>query len=282
MKRILNLLRNHRPDRVNRAASQDELFLFVHMPKTGGQSLRSFFRKHFVQPHRFIHLVSPDTENAHFGCLSSDFAQRPLEERMQATVILGHVINKDIHKLVPGKVPRHILFLREPAETLVSFYNYEMKLRRQNKQQPLIPFEEWYDISKRDNMMTRWLLTRFMLEPHPHKITRRERKRIQQMLRQFWFVGCTEHLDRDAPLLFERIGINGVLERANVSGLHHQKTLTLDTALRDRLRAENPMDVDLYEYWKANLEGSLARIRSEIHPTNRRLLQRQNQDRLSL
>jgi len=182
---------------------------------------------------------------------------------MQTKVILGHLINKDTHKLVPGKIPRHILFLREPAETLVSFYNFQMKHNRKDEK-PLIAFEEWYDRSKQDNMMTRWLFSEFMRERWPRKTTLREWKQVQRVLRTFWFVGCTEDLDRDAPLLFQRIGVSGVLERANVSGLHHEKTLTLDAGLRERLRAENPIDVELYEYWKGRLDQTVARIRAEI------------------
>jgi hypothetical protein len=263
MNRFLNLFRNARPQRLNGAGLQNELFLFVHMPKTGGQSLRSFFLKHVSPKHSFIHLVSPDTQNAHFGWLPSDFAQRPLQERMQAKIILGHILNKDTHKMVPGKVPRHVLFLREPAETLVSFYNFMMKLRRNNGES-VIPFDEWYDLSKQDNMMTRFLWTEFMLERCPRRITRREWRGVQRMLRTFWFVGCTEHLDADAPLLFQRMGVNGVLERANVSGLHHEKMLALDAGLCERLRAENPIDVELYEYWKDRLAHGRAKLREEL------------------
>lgn len=265
----------------NGAGSVDELFLFVHMPKTGGQSLHSFFNTHLVPNQSYVHLVSPATLNAHLGMLTSDFTRRPLEERVKAKVILGHKVDRNTHKLVPGKTARHIVFLREPAETLVSYYNFQMA-GRHKRNEPLIPFEEWYDESKQRNMMTRWLLTEFMKEPHPRRTAWPQ---VQQMLCSFWFVGCTEYLDRDAPLLFERIGVHGVLERANVSGLHHEETLTLDAGLRERLRAENPIDVELYEYWKGRLAQTVARIRAEIQDRTKatpRSLTNEKQHRVSV
>jgi hypothetical protein len=216
-----------------------------------------------VPNHDFVQLVSEQTRNARLGWLPAAFAARPAEERMLVKVILGHEVNKETHKLVPGKIPRHVLFLREPAESLVSYYNHQMKQRRLAGE-PLLDFEQWYDESKRDNMMTRWMRTHFMMEADPGKMRRRELDQVQETLRAFWFVGCTQYLDRDAPLLFRRIGVAGNLERANVAGADYERTLSLNTSLRERVRAENPLDVELYEFWEARLEQTLEKIRAEV------------------
>jgi len=243
--------------------SEDELFVFAHMPKTGGQSLRTFFARHPALRGRFVYLVHAHIRNGHLGMTPTAFEQQPPEERMRTKVILGHVVNKQTHTLLPGRIPRHIVLVREPAETLVSYYNHQMKQARL-ADQPAVDFEQWYDRSKRDNLMTRWLLTEFMMEPCPERMTGRELKQVQAMLQTFWFVGCTEYLDRDAPILFRRMGLSGVLKRTNVAGLHHEKIMTLDNRLRQRLRAENPLDVELHDYWKAQLDQTLERIRAEI------------------
>jgi hypothetical protein len=238
-----------------------ELFLFVHMPKTGGQSLRNFFMKHLTLHREFIHLGPRGLKEAHdLGLLP--YEQRPHEERALAKVILGHYVHKDTHKLVPGKIPRHIVFLREPADALLSYYNYQMSLKRLNNQ-PAVEFDQWYDSTKSDNMMTRWLYTQFMQERDPGQLKRSILDQVLEVLQDFWFVGCTEHLDRDAPVLLKRIGIEGSLERANVAGIHFDKLKTLDASLRRRLHHDNPIDVELYEYGKKRLEESVARISDE-------------------
>jgi hypothetical protein len=244
--------------------SGSEVFVFVHLPKTGGHSLREFFRQHPLLDGRFVYLVSQETlDSTRLGMLPSVFQQLPEQERKQVTVLLGHEVTKDTHRLVPGKVPRHIVFLREPAAALVSHYNYHMEQFRLAGKPP-VEFEQWYDKSKRNNIRTRWLLRHFMMQPSSIPMTSRDLEKVQATLGTFWFVGCTEHLDRDASLLFQRMGLAGSLRRFNVSGVHHQKVLTLDNPLRERLRADNPLDVQLYEHWQARLDESRARIRAEI------------------
>jgi hypothetical protein len=239
----------------------DELFLFVHLPKTGGQTLRSFFMKQLAFHREFIHLGPYGLKDAHDRGLLP-YEQRPPEERARAKVILGHNVHKDVHKLVPGKIPRHITFLREPAETLLSYYNFQMSLEH-SSDRPAVEFDQWYDSTKRDNMMTRWFYKQFMRERDPGPLTRRILEAVVKVLRDFWFVGCTEHLDRDAPVLFKRMGIAGSLERVNVAGVHFEKFKTLDPSLRRRLQQDNPLDVELYEYWKNRLDESVARIKED-------------------
>jgi hypothetical protein len=243
--------------------SGHELFVFVHVPKTGGQTLRKFFTEHLEFHKTFVHLGPAGIEDARRIGLAP-FEDRPVQQRQQARVILGHEVTKDTHTLVPGTRVRHVLFLREPAATLVSYYNFQMK-QLLRKGEPLMEFDQWYDRSKQDNMVTRWLLTHFLRQDYPQSITRREFDQVQSALKDFWFVGCTEHMDRDTPLLFERMGFGPScrLERVNVAGLHYDKTMTLDAALRARLRAENPVDVELHEFWQERLPATLARIQAE-------------------
>jgi Sulfotransferase family len=247
----------------------DELFLFVHLPKTGGQSLRHFFMKHLAFHREFIHLGPYGLKDAQDRGLLP-YEQRPEAERALARVILGHYVHKDTHKLVPGRIPRHITFVREPAEMLLSYYNFQMSLERSSNR-PAVGFDQWYDSTKRGNLMTRWFYKQFMRERDPGQLTRRILEEVVEALREFWFVGCTEHLDRDAPVLFKRMGIEGSLERANVAGVHFEKLITLDPSLRRRLQQDNPLDVELYEYWKNRLDESVAGIKEDTaHPRSGR------------
>jgi len=239
---------------------KDELFIFVHLPKTGGQTLRNCFAKHFKLHREFIHLAPFGQKDAErLGLLP--FEQRPLEERMEAKVILGHSVHCQTHTLVPGKVPRHVLFLRDPAELLVSLYNFE--LRDEPADQPVVAFDKWLADSGRKNFMTKWLAEHFMA-PQPPPKNKPVLETINAALEQFWFVGCSEFLDDDAPLLLRRIGLPPKVVRSNVAGVHYPKRLTLDDSLRTKLYADNELDVQLYRTWRDRLDESRKRLEDEL------------------
>jgi hypothetical protein len=56
------------------------------------------------------------------------------------------------------------------------------------------------------------------------------------------------------------MGVEGSLERANVAGIHFEKLKVLEPSLSRRLHLHNPIDLELYEYWRSKLNDSLARI----------------------
>src|SRR4051812_47822736 len=107
-------------------AAPDEVFVFVHLPKTGGQTLRGFFEKALIFHEEAIHLGPYGIKKAEaLGLLP--FERRSAEDRHKAKIILGHNVTAETAALVPGKTPRWILFLRDPAEMLASHYNFHME-----------------------------------------------------------------------------------------------------------------------------------------------------------
>jgi hypothetical protein len=241
----------------------EELFIFAHVPKTGGQTLRDCFRRHLEFHREFIHLGPFGEEDASKRGLLP-FQQRPVEERAQAKVILGHGVNCETHTLVPSKIPRYVLFLRDPAELLVSLYNFEMRYHRPVGE-PSMTFDNWYRERQRKNFMTNWLLGDFLRPSKPSRKTP-PMQVINAALENFWFVGCSEFLDEDGPLLLRRIGVPQDLERSNVAGVHYPKLLSLDDSLRATLYADNDLDVELYRTWRDRLGESRNRLKAEELP----------------
>jgi len=258
MQLLSNLL-----SRVKGDDRREELFLFAHLPKTGGQTLRDCFRKHLEFHREFIHLGPFGEEDAAKRGLLP-FHQRTVEERALAKVILGHGVNCETHTLVPSKVPRYVLFLRDPAELLVSLYNFEMRYHRP-ADQPIAPFDVWYKEHRRKNFMTNWLIGDFLRPENPSRKAP-PLKIINLALEKFWFVGCSEFLDEDAPLLLRRIRVPQDLERSNVAGVHYPKLLSLDDSLRATLYADNDLDVELYRTWRDRLGESRNRLKAEELP----------------
>ena len=244
----------------------EEVFIFAHLPKTGGQTLRDCFRKHLEFHREFIHLGPFGEEDAAKRGLEP-FHQRPVEERAQARVILGHKVNCETHTLVPSKTPRYVLLLRDPAELLVSLYNFDMRYQRPASE-PIVPFDDWYKSRQRKNFMTNWLLNDFLRPSKPSRKTP-PMQIIKPALNEFWFVGCSEFLDQDAPLLLRRIGVPVEIERTNVAGVHYPKLLSLDDSLRAKLYADNDLDVELYRTWRERLGESRNRLKAEVLPAGK-------------
>ena len=254
-------------------ANNEDLFIFFHIPKTGGTSLRYLFAEHMTLNKDFIHLGPAGYKQQHADGLKP-FAQRPNEVKQQAKIILGHDVDKDTYKLVPRKTPKNIVFLRNPAARIVSLYNYEMYRAYSSKGKTVLDFDEWYSKLERNNMTKllekrlldsglkrAWFNTTRFLELHMLRGNNNNiLDNVNRALETFWFVGCTEHLDRDIPILLEKIGIQGTPQHHNVSGKGFKKLIMLDEDLEDRLNRDNSIDTELYLYWHSRLDENLNRL----------------------
>jgi hypothetical protein len=86
-----------------------EIFIFAHIPKTDGQTLRNCFMRHLQLHREFIHLGPYGEKDAAARGLPP-FAKRSADERAQARVILGHHVTCETHRFVPNKTPRQSRF----------------------------------------------------------------------------------------------------------------------------------------------------------------------------
>ena len=244
------------------SSDDKNLFLFVHVAKTGGTTVRKFFAQALTPHKTFIHLGEPTYTQEKAAGLHP-FAERPEEERAGAKVICGHDVTSRTHLLVPGKVPHYIAFLREPALRLISYYNFEMKPRRR-KEQPIVDFEEWYGQARGKNITLGWLYRDVFGETNLRHVDRTVYKRVVQRLEDFWFVGCSEHLDRDFPLLLRFIGVSGTLDNANVTGVDFPKLLEPTEELRNRLNSDNELDFNLYTHFRDRLGERVRELQASL------------------
>ncbi len=168
------------------------LYLFLHIPKTGGTTINWHLRENLVY----------DEESIHFGGAGDTYRQihdrKPFEERSalersRARVLSGHRLHYGDHELVPDADPRYFTIFRDPADRIVSTYNFRMSTGNHAPQS----FESWYGDWPR-NKTFKWLRHRVGCHSMPEMLDR---------LRSFWFVGVTEHLDEDLPKLFAQLGL---------------------------------------------------------------------------
>lgn len=230
--------------------NNDEIYIFAHIPKTGGTTLDRHFEKHMTLHVDYIPLSGPGEQRAIAQGLKP-FKERSLEDRMKAKVILGHQVRWNTHELVPGKKPRYIVLIREPISWIVSRYNWAMKVRRERNEN-IISFDEWFEETKHRQSQLFWFLrnfaeTKFIRRmPGPRRL-----RRMNEIIEQFSMVTTTERLDEDGAKLLHLMGLPDELERKNVAGVDHDKILKVTDELRERLEEDMATDLQLYRQWKA-------------------------------
>jgi hypothetical protein len=189
-------------------------------------------------------------------------------------------------RLIPGRVPRYLTFLRAPAPRLVSAYNFESHAFYERVGRTPIPFELWYARQERD-VVTKFLAKRTLSS----RLTRYSAQGLRYLqyslgrgaedmtlravcaaLDKFWFVGLTERLDEIAPVLAARMGVTGQLRKDLVTGKDFPRVLELTPELEARINRDNPRDLRLFETWSVRCDERLRSLRAEarsLMPTGR-------------
>lgn len=254
-----------------------EVFVFFHVPKTGGISINHLLNEKLNRGVDFIDLgLAGQEDDAEHG--RSPVEKRSRQERAKVRVISGHEVTVRTEQLFPDRIARRITFLRSPASRIVSAFNYETSNAATfNKWDETVPFEKWYRHQERD-VMTKFLAKRVL--PNRLGVTFAQGHRflryplhlgsgswvfeqVQKALAEFWFVGCTESLSEDMPQIAIRMGIGGTVEKRNATGRNFSRRLDLTPELELRLAEDNRFDTRLYEYWKQRVPSRIAEIVAE-------------------
>jgi len=231
------------------------LYLFVHIPKTGGQTLRNHFIKHLVFHQEFIHLGPYGVQDAEKRGLKP-FAARSEEERRRAFVILGHYVASETYKLVPGKEPHYVTFLRDPAERLISLYNFTMHYEHERKGVPKISFEAWYHHTPKLSM-TQWICRHFLGKTQADLARVDTLELARATLDRFWFVGTLETFDEDVAYLLQDLGLPPVEGQSNVTGDHYERTMALSDRWREEMYQDYENDLRLHRLYRDRRRDAL-------------------------
>ena len=238
------------------------LWIFLHPPRTAGGSLVAAISKKFHGDEVF------DTSLARYKLNSQKL------NKDKVKFIVGHATYYGIHKLVPNKIPRYFILLRDPVERLVSNYNVKM-----DKEKNIIPFDKWYKnqiknelvhvldlkfrgsestrinvpkpflpILRRLNYKTFYFIQAIMfnLLGLNKRNNTKKLENAKKLLDLCWFIGLVEKDDKDLKFLIDVLGIKDY--KWKMIDPPYKKFLTVDDKLRKKIYEENPLDFELYKY----------------------------------
>jgi Sulfotransferase family len=209
-------------------------FLFLHIPKTGGTSLRLHFEAHLRPFEEVIHLSETGEANARAAGFA-DFKERQPSDRNKARVIIGHDVNVDTGKLVALNSVETICVLREPVDWIVSRYNQEMR-KHERAKQSIPSFWDWYWFAPRARTQVDWLLLRFLglSEDLPLSPTEKVDRAVAALsaLDHVWRL---EDLAKQSLPVMRALGIPPLTRRENVTGETFKRFVTVDDVCNGEL-----------------------------------------------
>jgi hypothetical protein len=231
------------------------IYFIYHVPKTGGTTIRKHIEGHLQCGSDFVHIKSEVGVSYKQQVDTLMTTKLDAACRKQLLAILGHPVSRRFVELFPGRPVREVVFVREPADRLVSHYNFDRRTRALRNKPP-VTFEVWLE-RQGPNPMTRFLSDRLGVATNvPSQLSD-----LLQELAKFWMIGVTENLDQTGPVLFDAMGLPAdVPLRSNVTGVSIKRHMSLTPDLRDELRVLHPLDTELHAACKGLEQRSLERL----------------------
>lgn len=247
--------------------SEKEVLIFLHVPKTGGQTLGRIIDEQYhisdivkVRDPQTVETVLNETPNdkvTKIGCyvehLEAYFKQVPKGDE-HINCIYGHM-NFGMHRLL-SKPYTYMTMLREPIDRVISHYYYFLG---KNHFKSETSFEEFITKPKFINFQTRYISGGSIPNLQLAK---------ENIQNYFSIVGITEMFDESLFLMKQQFSWENIYyAKKNVTGSRPTKEqLSKDTI--DLIVKHNELDIELYQYAKNLMEQ---KIQALDHPTKQEL-----------
>lgn len=209
-------------------------YVFLHIEKTAGTSLVSYFEDEFGDDFLYAH-PSELVELKKSGVLD------------KKTMVAGHFNFKEVLRFFPNR--KIITFLRDPAERVLSFYNFVREraitsdaVTKISKEMSLDEFLD-HCIKINDRRFVNGITLKFSTELN----VRNELDSSLINLEQIDFIGFQDRFEESLQKISEKYGFHKpeIIPRENVSSLNSNNNLPDSTMVK--LISMNSNDQIIYE-----------------------------------
>ncbi len=228
--------------------SSDNLYFFIHIPKTAGTTFRIMLEQQFSKETFF-----PNKEDLKANNGLYPYYRKLLDEygdkMATSAVIAGHypfVVGRAFDRKV-----KFLTFLRPPVERTISNIYH---LQRYNKRVKGCSFEEIIRQvpNQMDNLQTRFFCDKFS-EPSAQfyigkPLSRNQLEEAKENLKRCDFIGITEAFEDSVDLLEKTF--NWQLGKRLKKNVTPRKRKVLPKKLLEQITELNQLDIELYEYGK--------------------------------
>lgn len=202
--------------------------IFMHIPKTGGMSLRNMLFEHFSEEEVYLHYP---TEG------------RPEPPKNPPKLISGHFYY-GIHRQFEPFSYSYVTIVRHPLERLVSHYRY---IFPQLKHPP--SFSSFIETERLRNLQTKYVAGGSA-----------DFKKAQENLKHFLVCGVTEMFIETAFLLKKELNLQSIhLRRDNITA-KKEPAVEITSAIAEKVKKLHALDFMLYRIVKSKLEKEIARL----------------------
>ena len=225
---------------------EKDVFLGFHIPKTGGVAIINHL-KHHLGENRILEFPSPE-DLLHNNVKNKLSSIRGIDD---VKVCFGHFVSALTGLLFEGRVCRYFTVLRDPAEHIVSWYNYNATFEYTKNGRPAPSFLDWHRTLPPNPQC---LFIEMFFFDFCHEEKKGAFEKAMEALSFFEWVLPLEGIDVAGASMLSTLGVPTKVSPANVSGVDHPVYQRLDDRLREYLYCEHQADLELYRVWR-NAKG---------------------------
>ena len=238
--------------------TRPHVIIHLHLPKSGGTSLNAHLARHLEWDREYVNFSEWGNRYRREQSLQ-DWTDRPEADRQAARALSGHRITTMMHRLLPGREPRYMTIVREPAERCVSLYNF-----RRSRGVVGTDFKTWYReefLADPRNSIVGFYADKVFGDRAASDAA--ENLHVaSRLLDRCWLAVDTARLDEALGVVSDALAIprdwqnqrvageSGVLDLPNhpSNGERVEKFVTLDDALRSRVMEDRAEDYALWRH----------------------------------
>jgi len=197
----------------------NKIYIFAHISKTGGTTLRHHFIKYMKEHFDFVHLAKKGNKAAVAAGLLA-FEERSTSEMENIKVIIGHKVNMDTGLYFKNKTINKIVTFRNPETWLPSRYNQRMN-RRVAQGKRVISLGNWLETPEPFFSQFNWLIAQYYKFGASHKKLSSNQiyDLIMNNISEFSKIFFLETLDDQIIQVCNELSIPHTLERKNITGI---------------------------------------------------------------